>query len=496
MKIRLEDLMTRSGVTFGTSGARGLAAAMSDLVCYAYTRAFLQYLQAAGEQEPGRGAVAVAGDLRPSTARILEAVSRAVEETGARAIACGRIPSPAVALYGLEQRIPAIMVTGSHIPDDRNGIKFNKASGEILKQDERGIAAQTVDVDEAMFDAAGAFRSPRSVLRAESSDAAEGYVARYLDFVGRGALKGLRVGVYQHSAVGRDLLVRVLSSLGAETVPRGRSDTFIPVDTEAIRPEDVEHARAWTREDRLDAIVSTDGDSDRPLVSDEEGRWLRGDVAGILCARSLEADVVCTPVSCNTAVEQCGWFKAVHRTRIGSPYVIAAMSAAAAAGANRVVGYEANGGFLVHSNLEQDGRRLRALPTRDAMIVILSLLRLGRRQGKRISELVSGLPSRSTASDRLRDFPTERSRAILARFDSGSEAADRAAIEALLGDVSGPVKSIDRTDGLRVLFANGEILHFRPSGNAPELRCYSEADTDDRARALTAHALGRLGAMR
>jgi phosphomannomutase len=46
---------------------------------------------------------------------------------GYRPVNCGKIPSPAVALFGLENKIPAIMVTGSHIPDDRNGIKFNNA---------------------------------------------------------------------------------------------------------------------------------------------------------------------------------------------------------------------------------------------------------------------------------------------------------------------------------------------------------------------------------
>jgi phosphomannomutase len=59
------------------------------------------------------------------------------------------VPSPAVALYGLVHRVPAIMVTGSHIPADRNGIKFNKGSGEILKADETAIRQQCVCVDDS-----------------------------------------------------------------------------------------------------------------------------------------------------------------------------------------------------------------------------------------------------------------------------------------------------------------------------------------------------------
>jgi phosphomannomutase len=41
-------------------------------------------------------------------------------------------------------------------------------------------------------------------------------------------------------------------------------------------------------------------------------------------------------------------------------------------------------------------------------------------------------------------------------------------------------------------FASGAILHFRPSGNAPELRCYSEAETEARARDLNGKALAHV----
>ena len=53
--MRIDDLMTESGVKFGTSGARGLAADMTDRVCYAYTAGFLRYLVSVGASDPGRG---------------------------------------------------------------------------------------------------------------------------------------------------------------------------------------------------------------------------------------------------------------------------------------------------------------------------------------------------------------------------------------------------------------------------------------------------------
>jgi len=493
MKISIKELMAQSGVAFGTSGARGLATAMSDQVCYAYTKGFLQYLEGIGELKHAGERVAVGGDFRPSTGRVMEAVCRAADDLGYRAVNCGRVPSPAVALFGLENKIPAIMVTGSHIPDDRNGIKFNKVTGEVLKEDELGMSGQIVEWDDASFGADGNFSEtlpPHEV----SPVAGENYVMRYLNFLPHDALKGLRIGVYQHSAVGRDVLVKIFSHLGAEVTALGWSDKFIPVDTEAIRPEDVQLAHDWAATGKYDALVSADGDSDRPLVSDERGNWLRGDVAGILCAKFLEADSISTPVSCNTAVEKCGWFPDVRRTRIGSPFVVASMLQATAAGAKRVVGYEANGGFLLNSDIVSGGRFLRALPTRDAVIVMLGILLLARAQGKTVSQLAAVLPARFTASDRLKNFATEKSVAILAKFNCGSAASDTEAIEAMFGSICGEVTSLNRTDGLRITFANEEVIHLRPSGNAPEFRCYAEATSDERAREITASALGKISA--
>ena len=492
MNISIQELMARSGVAFGTSGARGLATAMTDAVCYAYTRGFLQYLEASGEIHRAGERVAVGGDFRPSSSRVMAAVCRAAEDLGYRPVNCGKIPSPAVALFGLENKIPSIMVTGSHIPDDRNGIKFNKCAGEVLKADEQGMSRQLVELNEVLFDAEGNFATPGLVEHPVSPEPGENYVMRYLNFFAPDALHGMRVGVYQHSAVGRDVLVKILSHLGATVTPLGRSEKFIPVDTEAIRPEDVRLAADWAAAGAFDALVSADGDSDRPLVSDEKGVWLRGDIAGILCAKYLEADSVSTPVSCNTAVEKCGWFREIRRTRIGSPFVVTAMMDATAAGARRVVGYEANGGFLLDSDLVAGGKKLRALPTRDAVIVILGILLLARQQHQKISELAASLPPRYTASDRIKNFATEKSRALLASFDSGSEAADRSALENVFGGICGQVAHLNRTDGLRMTFANEEIIHLRPSGNAPEFRCYAEAETDERAREITARALAKI----
>jgi len=415
----------------------------------------------------------------------MNAVAIAVIDAGCVPVNYGFIPTPAVACYAISRGIPSIMVTGSHIPDDRNGIKFYKSAGEILKNDEQAMTARSVVIAGGLFDAAGNAMG-ETVLPAATNDAERDYVQRYLDFFPENCLAGQKIGVYQHSTVARDMLVEVMQGLGAQVTALGRSEHFIPVDTEAIRPEDVSLAAGWAEEYDFDSIVSADGDGDRPLVSDESGIWLRGDVAGILCARYLQASCIATPVSCNSAVEKCGWFEHIERTRIGSPFVIAAMDAAIAEGAGdlkgyNVVGYEANGGFLTATDIELNGRILTALPTRDAMIVPLAILMLAKAGGNSIAELLATLPQRFTYSDRLKEFPTGLSQSRLAALKTGDMAADIQAAEALLGEAFGPVASIDTTDGIRITFASEEVAHLRPSGNAPELRCYNEAASEARA---------------
>ena len=477
----IDELMRDSGVGFGTSGARGLVTAMADRVCYAYTLGFLQHLRDQGLLQPGLR-VGIAGDLRASTPAIMAACAAAIDDFGAVPCNYGFIPSPAIANYGLRQGMPTLMVTGSHIPDDRNGIKFNRADGEILKADEQGIRNQQVDLPQGRFNSAGGLLSAN--LPEAQSGAMDAYIARFLEFFPRGCLDGMRIGLYEHSSVARDPFHAVLSGLGAVVTSLGRTDRFMPVDTEAIRPEDVTLAHDWAIEGDYDALLSADGDGDRPLVGDAHGRWMRGDVAGILCARYLGARGVVTPVSSNTAVEKCGWFERVERTRIGSPYVIEGMNRLLQQQLHPVVGYEANGGFLSADPLTLDGRTLEALPTRDALIVALAILALARARGCSLAELGDTLPARFTYSDRIKNFPTELSSERLAGFDSGDMEQDKRALEQAFAGQFGGVAALDRTDGLRITFDNGEIAHLRPSGNAPELRAYTEAASEERAQQM------------
>lgn len=478
---------------FGTSGVRGLVTEMTDRECWLYTRAFLRYLKAIGCSSR---VVALAGDYRESTPRILRAVASAVRDEGLEVDFCGAVPTPAILYYGMLHNNPSIMVTGSHVPEDRNGIKFNLPWGEVLKSDEAGITRLYEELKKLELSAAASgttrftehgalLPDPRAETGSASDAAQKAYLNRYLSFFHPESLGGAKIVLYEHSSVSRQLFRRLLESLGAEVIPVGRSHRFVAVDTEAVEKED--QISQWVEQYGADALVSTDGDGDRPLVADETGKIVRGDVLGILVAAFLGADTVCAPVSCNTALELCGFFSRIVRTRIGSPFVVEAMQEALRQGRQRVVGFEANGGFLTGSDLTVPGLRgfLRALPTRDALLPILCLLARSRREGKPLSKLLGELPARYTYSGLLRPFEPDRGRTVVETLRKGEE---QAAWE-WFGERFGPVAAMDFTDGARMTFADGSIVHLRPSGNAPEFRCYTEAASPELAETMNKAAL-------
>ena len=465
------NIFEASPVRFGTSGLRGLVEELTDELCFAVTLGFLAHMRTRFEFEE----VWLAHDLRPSSPRIAKAVVAAIRHSGLAPVFAGTVPTPALMLAATQANAASVMITGSHIPFDRNGLKFHSPKGEITKADEAPIIGSAVTVPDTIAPS----DLPDPVGTAEH-DYAERYMRAFPDL-----LKHMRVGLWQHSAVGRDLFEALLGDLGARVVPLGRSDDFVPVDTEAVADEDRERARAWAKEHELDALFSTDGDSDRPLLADGNGDFFRGDALGILTAHALKAEGVATPVSSNTALERSGWFGEVARTRIGSPHVLDAMTDLATRH-ERVVGFEANGGFMVETRLETEAATLAPLPTRDALLPALATIALAKREGGTLADLHRLLPARFTRSDRLENRPTQASSDFLDTI-----AHNRGEQDALLDGI-GRVREVDETDGLRMRLDTDEIVHLRPSGNAPEFRIYVETADEARAVDLLADVKSRL----
>lgn len=450
---------------FGTSGLRGLVEDLTPTLIGVYIRAFITAC-------PIGTGLYVARDLRPSSPDIAAVVIETARKAGISVTDCGDVPTPALALASMGAGAAAVMVTGSHIPADRNGLKFYLPRGEIDKADEaRIISALGAKVAEA--NVAGPY-----------TQAAVGatWVARYIDAFGSDALAGMRIGVWSHSAVSRDLLVDTVSQLGAEVIELGRSDTFIPVDTEAVPTWAREKIAIWCKEHRLDALVSTDGDGDRPLLADATGRVISGDILGQITARVVGAKNVVTPVSSNSGVELSGRFIKVLRTKIGSPFVIAGMAELG----GKVVGYEANGGCLLGFEANLPYGPISSLATRDSLLPLIAPLSLARKSGG-LAAVLATEPKRVTAADRLENTPSDASTALINSFRD--EPALLLSFLAGLGEA--PV-DINTQDGLRVTCASGNVIHFRPSGNAPELRLYVEADSEEIANHLLCKGLMRM----
>jgi mannose-6-phosphate isomerase class I len=535
-------------LAFGTSGLRGRVRDITHIEAYVSTRGFLAWSLARGEAAPG-GTVFVAGDLRPSTTGlmaeegyrgdILQAVLRAIADAGLSTGYCGAIPTPALVLYAMGHAAPGIMITGSHIPFDRNGIKFTRPGGEVLKDDEAPIlaavrAARETEyarsAAESIFDEQGMLRSAhRLAVPPVIPEAREEYVRRYVGAFPCGPLAGRKLLAWQHSAVGRDILADILAALGADVTPVGRSDGFVAVDTEAVSAGMLSTLQALVDANpSAEAVVSTDGDGDRPLllaVEDGRIRFIPGDLLGLLAAGYLGARHVAVPVSVNDAVDAMCPANgiALVKTRIGSPHVIAAM---------REVGWESNGGFLTAAPVTvPGGGTLSALPTRDAMLPLLCALYASLGRGMRLSALMDTLPKRYGSSTLLRDFAPEMARELVrllspadpgitevlrspegmrirdAQGERALTAGDPAA-ESLGGlrerieryftpeDGFAEVAWVSWRDGVRIGFTNGDVAHMRPSGNAPEMRFYANAGSMERAEAIAARGVADDGILR
>ncbi|MEE9346424.1 MAG: hypothetical protein V3U88_12535 [Methylococcales bacterium] len=534
---------------FGTSGVRALVTDLTDLEIYCLTMGTLVYfavndLLVVDEQSQDPIKIPVACDLRPSSERLTRATMKAIQNCGYQIEYLGTLPTPALTCYALNQGVASFMITGSHIPLDRNGQKANRCDGEVMKSDEQGIVNEVNKVrdmllngeaDQSFFDQHGMLNADQnSALPVQSNAAEQHYLQRFASVFPTHALVGLRIVFFEYSAVGRDLLPTILRNAGADVICMGRSDEFFPIDTEALSDQHLHELlqlvlEARAKHGKIDVLVSTDGDSDRPLVIAVEEktdssicpRFIPGDLLGLLVTDYLKVDSISVPISSNPAIQQYFGNKniPVRSTRIGSPYVIDAMQKAKSAGNNSIVAWEANGGYLTGSDLPINTGVVDALPTRDAMLPILCLLHASVQKQQSLCEMLDALPAWYGKAGLLDNFPRSDSsriveqltpahdsticvvqfepervtmrnvdNQIIAQYPAHSAEASsminaKRVLETVFSKQNGfgLLTQINCLDGLRCYFDNDDIAHIRPSGNAPQLRIYAYSQTQNRA---------------
>jgi len=218
----------------------------------------------------GGGTVVVGGDTRESTPEIAAALTVGIEESGGSVASAGVVPTPAVAELVLALSASAgISVSASHNPYQDNGIKIFGRDGRKWPDPEEE------SMENLLLGSPGsAFLRPPLAARVDPA-LAETYVTRLLQKIPK-RLDGLSVVLDAGNGAAHVIGPESLRRAGARVTaindrPDGRN---INAGCGALHPETM--ART-TRQSGATLGVAYDGDADRSIFSDEEGRILDGD---------------------------------------------------------------------------------------------------------------------------------------------------------------------------------------------------------------------------
>lgn len=437
---------------FGTDGIRGIANVdLKPTLAYALGRAAVHRLL------PSGGSLVIGQDTRRSGDMLAAALVAGATSMGADAYRAGVVPTPALAHITASGPFEAgVMVSASHNPADDNGLKLLDRQG--LKLDD----AVEDEVD-ALIWQADEFPGPTNAGLGREIDGRallDGYRAHRLELA-RATRTELRVVLDCANGSGGVVAPEILAATGArvEVCFNEPDGTNINRDCGATAPAAL--AAEVTRRG-ADLGFALDGDADRCVAVDEQGRVVDGDqLIGIIATERLsrsalgDGTVVVSVLSNGglaAAVERAGG--RIIRTPVGDKYILDAMLVSGAQ-----LGGEKSGHVIVRE-LASSG---------DGIVTALEVLSIVTRRGATLSELAAELPL----------FPQEQ-RTVRVRHKDQWE-ADAALVRAV-------------ADAEAELSGRGRIL-VRPSGTEPALRIMVEAADGTRVRQL-ADSLAALAAER
>ena len=389
----------------------------------------------------GRPTVLIGKDTRISGYMLEEALEAGFAAAGVDVLLSGPIPTPAVAYLTRALRLSAgVVISASHNPFDDNGIKFFSGDGNKLPD------AVEERIESELEEPMGCVRSEQLGRARRMEDAA----GRYIEFCKSSFpfaldLRGLKMVVDCAHGAAYHTAPHVFHELGADVITIGDKPNGLNINEEvgATHPEAL---AAAVREHKADVGVALDGDADRIVLVDGDGRVYNGDeLLYVIVADRLRDRIVAGAVGTlmsNLALEQSLAQLGVRflRAKVGDRYVLETLHQR-----GWLYGGESSGHLLC----------LDCHTTGDGTISALQVLCAMRRSGKTLSEL--------TASLRL--FPQKLINVRIAKgFDwenHGALKLARAEVETQLG-------------------SDGRIL-IRPSGTEPLLRVMVEARDDDLA---------------
>ncbi|MGQ0793750.1 MAG: phosphomannomutase/phosphoglucomutase [Deltaproteobacteria bacterium] len=403
-------------------------------------RAFGTYLQ-----RRGRRKVSLGRDCRLSSPQFAEAMSRGIRSTGVDVVDIGMVSTPMLyfSLFNLDVEGGA-MITASHNPGEYNGVKLCLGRDSLFGEEIQKI---------------------RQI--AESEDFAKGggvinhldILDDYLDFFRRNVqiAPGMRVAIDCGNAMVGVAGPRILREFGCDltelyTEPDGTFPNHHPDPTVEENLADLIRA---VREGGLRLGIGFDGDGDRVGVVDEQGNIIWGDMLVLILARDVLREVpgakILGDVKCSGRlfrdIENHGGAPIMWKT--GHSLMKSKMKSEKAALAGEMSGHI----FFSHRFFGYD----------DALYAALRLLEILSRSGRKMSELLEGVPPAFTTPEIRVDFPEE------IKFQ---------AVEMVKKELKGRYEVID-TDGVRVEFPDGWGL-VRASNTQPALVLRFEAQSEAR----------------
>ena len=429
---------------FGTSGIRGDSEKLfTEDFCINIGVAFVKFLESHDQQ----GAIAVGRDPRKSGPRIKEALFKGLSLSGTKIFDEGICPIPAMCWLQKQSDVAGtIMITGSHIAPQLNGLKFFAMDEEITKEHEKEIESIYNDLA-SKGDALRGWEG-RNEITGETR-ARELY--KQMLKAQAGSLKKLKVVVDCANGAQSVVIPALLRELGMDVIEVNCdiSANFIGRDTDTDDKAFIDDLKAAVVNQKAALGIAFDGDGDRSVFIDETGEFVLGEYSCSLIAKSEPGETIVTTVAASSVVDTVG--KKVVRTKVGSPYVIVAMKEN-----NSDFGFEQNGGAVFAKNMY----------TRDGGSVMIKILSLFSDFSGSFSELVATLPKFYMHRTKI-DCPRELNNKII-----------DAAKEKFKG------VRVDETDGLKIWIDDSTWVLFRPSANAPEFRVFAESRDETRARQL------------
>jgi len=314
---------------FGTDGVRGTVGRAPMTADFVLRLGYAAGKVLAGSGAAARGerpAVLIGKDTRISGYMIEAALEAGFSAAGVDVLLCGPLPTPGVAYLTRALRLSAgVVISASHNPYADNGIKFFSGDGFKLPD------AVELEI-EAALEAPMGCNDSADLGRAQRVDDAGG---RYIEFCKSTFpsdldLKGLKIVVDCAHGAAYAVAPHVFHELGAEVVPIGVApDGFnINDDFGATAPR---RLAAAVRENKAQLGVALDGDGDRLVVADAEGRLYDGDqlLYAIIRHRAEHDKVtgVAGTLMTNLALEQAFGRLGIPfaRAKVGDRYVLELM---------------------------------------------------------------------------------------------------------------------------------------------------------------------------